>query len=118
MVKGYQGPPDRLARYEELVAAHGDVTLKGATMPYTSLNGHMFSFIDASGTVALRLPSDQRERFLELYESTLAEQYGRQMQEFVVVPAELLDRADELAEWFERSHEWVGSLDPNPTKRG
>jgi hypothetical protein len=33
------------------------------------------------------------------------------------VPDDLLERTDELAEWFARSHEWVGSLKPKPTKR-
>ena len=39
------------------------------------------------------------------------------MQEFVVVPNDLLERTDELAEWFARSHEWIGTLKPKPTKR-
>ena len=35
---------DKLALYEKLVATDPNVERKGATMPYTSLNGHMFSF--------------------------------------------------------------------------
>jgi hypothetical protein len=86
-------------------------------MPYTSRNGHMFSFLDASGTMALRLSADDRATFMEQYQTTIAEQYGRQMKEFVVVPDDLLERTDELGTWLGRSHEWIGTLKPKPTKR-
>jgi hypothetical protein len=117
MPAGYAGPPDRLALYERLAATIEAVERKGATMPYTARNGHMFSFLDPAGSLALRLSADDREAFLETYSSTLAEQHGRVMQEFVVVPPDLLERTDELAGWFTRSYEWIGSLKPKPTKR-
>jgi hypothetical protein len=113
----YGGPADRLALYEALVAGNDEVERRGATMPYTSRNGHMFSFLDASGTMALRLSADDRAAFIEQYHTTLAEQYGRQMKEFVVVPDDLAGRTDELRPWFDRSHEWIGTLKPKPTKR-
>jgi hypothetical protein len=31
-------------------------------MPYTSLNGHMFSVLTKTNRVALRLPSKEREK--------------------------------------------------------
>ena len=34
-----------LASYEALVATGPGVERKGKTMPYTSVNGHMFSFL-------------------------------------------------------------------------
>ena len=36
-------------------------------MPYTSLNGHMFSVLHKDGSVALRLPAAEREAFLKKY---------------------------------------------------
>jgi hypothetical protein len=117
MAAAYAGPPDRLSGYERLVDAMPGVERKGATMPYTSRNGHMFSFLDPIGSLALRLSPEDRDVFLAKYRSTLAMQHGRVMQEFAVVPDDLLERTDELAEWFARSHEWVGSLKPKPTKR-
>ncbi len=117
MAASYAGPPDRLDLYERVVATMDSVERKGATMPYTSRNGHMFSFLDPGGSMALRLSADDRDAFLARYRSTLAEQHGRVMQEFVVVPDDLLQRTDELAEWFRRSHDWIGSLKPKPTKR-
>jgi hypothetical protein len=113
----YGGPPDRLALYEQLVESTADVERKGATMPYTSRNGHMFSFLDPAGAMALRLPPDARDEFMARYGATLIEQHGRTMQEFVAIPASLLERTDELRPWLTRSHDWIGSLKPKPTKR-
>ncbi len=52
----FEGPSLSLARYEQLLAANPQVERKGAKVPYTSRNGHMFSFLDAEGSMALRLP--------------------------------------------------------------
>ena len=38
-----------LELYEKLVATNPRVELKGDTMPYTSLNGHMFSVLTKGG---------------------------------------------------------------------
>jgi hypothetical protein len=115
MASAYQGPPERLARYERLIEGTPGVERKGATMPYTSRNGHMFSFLDATGVMALRLPPDTCAEFISQYSSTLVVQHGRTMQEYVVVPNDLLERTDELRLWMARSHEWIGTLKPKST---
>jgi hypothetical protein len=117
MPAGYPGPSDRLSLYERLVEATPGVERKGATMPYTSRNGHMFSFLDPSGSMALRLPADAREEFLARYGADPAVQHGRTMQEYVTVPDDMLERTDELQAWLARSHAWIGTLKPKPTKR-
>ncbi len=55
---------DQLDRYDRLIATQPSLQRKGATIPYTSINGHMFSFPAAPGTLAMRLPSGEREAFL------------------------------------------------------
>jgi hypothetical protein len=117
MASKYQGPVEDLARYEALVATVPQVERKGATMPYTSRNGHMFSFLDRTGSMGLRLPAELRASFLESYETEIAEQHGRQMKEFVVIPGHLLERTDELREWFDKSYAWIGTLKPKSTER-
>ena len=48
-------PARTLELYDRLVATNPDLKRKGKTMPYTSLNGHMFSFLTKEGMLALRL---------------------------------------------------------------
>ncbi|HJZ73001.1 MAG TPA: hypothetical protein VKE51_14750 [Vicinamibacterales bacterium] len=103
--------------YERLVATNPRVERKGATMPYTSLNGHMFSVLTKDGKLALRLPAEERTAFLKRYKTTLCEQYGTVMPEYVVVPDALLMKTRELQRFFDLSYAYVGSLAPKPTTK-
>lgn len=113
----YEGPAVAFAAYESVVATNPLVDRKGAKMPYTSRNGHMFSFLDASGSMALRLPAKARTEFVATYGTALAVQHGATMMEYVVVPDALLANTDELRTWFDQSHDYVGTLAPKATKR-
>ncbi len=114
----YKGPKASLDLYAALVdASTGDAQLKGAKNPYTARNGHMFSFLDAEGMMALRLPDDLREAFLAQYDSGPVTQYGAVMRGYVSVPADLLTRTGELQEWFDKSYDWIGALEPKATKK-
>ena len=93
----YDGPATKLALYERLVACNPTVERKGAKTPYTSRNGHMFSFLDPNGLMALRLSPEAGGEFLDMYETTLVEQHGRMMKDYVVVPDELLENTAELS---------------------
>jgi len=110
-------PADKLELYEKLVATNPSVERKGATMPYTSMNGHMFSFLTKTGTLALRLPSDERDAFLKKYKTKLCEQYGTVLEEYAEVPDALLRKTQELKKFFDLSYAYVRSLKPKPTKR-
>ena len=107
----YTGPPEKLELYEELVATVPHLDRKGAANPYTSRNGWMQSFLDKDGSVSIRLGKEDLETFLEKYDTELSVQYGSVMKEFAVVPDDLLG-TDELVDWFSKSYEWVGALDP------
>jgi hypothetical protein len=86
-------------------------------MPYTSLNGHMFSLLTKEGRLDLRLPPAEREAFLKTYKTKLAEQYGTVLKEYVEVPDALLKRTRELKRYFDISYAYVGSLKPKATKK-
>ncbi len=62
--------------YDKLVATHPDAVRKGDTIPYTSLNGHMYSYFTKDNFMALKLPADERLKFIEKYGTKLVEQYG------------------------------------------
>ena len=106
-----------LALYEKLVATNPQVERKGDKMPYTSLNGHMFSLLTREGWLALRLPDEARDVFLKKYKTKLAEQYGTVMKEYVQVPEALLKKTQELRKYFDLSYDYVGSLKPKPTSK-
>jgi hypothetical protein len=108
---------DKLQLYEKLVATNPSVKRKGATVPYTSLNGHMFSYMSKDGKLALRLPPDQREVFLKKYNTKLCEACGVVQPEYVEVPAALLSSTRELKKFFDASYSYVASLKPKPTAR-
>lgn len=109
----YQGPAEALERYRQVVeAGSGDAQVKGAKNPYTSRNGHMFSFLDRNGTMALRLSDELREQYGEVYPTDPVMQYGSVMRGYVAIPPELFQDVETLAGWFDRSYDWIGTLDP------
>jgi len=110
-------PPDKLALYEKLVATNPSVERKGATVPYTSLNGHMFSYLSKEGKLALRLPAGEREAFLKKYKAKLCDAYGVVQPEYVEVPDALLRSTRELKKYFDYSYTYVSSLKPKPTTK-
>lgn len=113
-LKAYE---DKLVLYEKLVATNPSIERKGATMPYTSMNGNMFTFLSKTGTVALRLPEVEREKFLKKYKTKLSEQYGTVMKEYVDVPDALLKKTREINKYFDMSVTYAESLKPKPTKK-
>ena len=117
MPKASAAASDKILLYEKVVATIPGVERKGASVPYTSLNGHMFSYLNPEGTLALRLPEAEREKFLKKYKTALFEAYGAVMKEYVTVPDRLLKNTKELQPYLELSYEYVGSLKPKPTKK-
>jgi hypothetical protein len=109
---------EKVKLYERLVATNPSVQRKGATVPYTSFSGHMFSYLAKSGELALRLPEGPREMFLKKYKTTLCAQYGIVQKEYVMVPDRLLKKTQELKTYFDLSYAYVGSLKPKPGKKG
>ena len=112
MKSKFTGPADKLALYEKLIATNPVVELKGAANSYTSLNGHMTSRLDPSGKLALRLPPDEREKFLKKYGAKLFESYGIVQKEYVEVPDALLTKTAELRRYFDASVKYVQTLKP------
>jgi hypothetical protein len=110
-------PPEKLELYAKLVATNPEIERKGATVPYTSLNGNMFSYLHASGAMALRLPTGEREKFLAKYKTKLFEAYGIVQKEYVTVPDALLAKTNELRSYFKMSCEYAKSLKPKPAKK-
>jgi len=102
--------------YDKLIAAIPAIERKGDANPYTSLNGNMFTLLHQS-RLAIRLPEDEREKFLKKYRTTLFEAYGAVMKEYVAVPDDLLPKTKELKKYLELSFAYAKTLKPKPTKK-
>jgi TfoX/Sxy family transcriptional regulator of competence genes len=111
-------PAKRLEQYEEVIGHLKGIERKGASMPYTSLNGHMFSFLVKDGSLALRLPEEEREAFIKKHKTTLCEQHGVVLKEYVAVPEKLWKKTSELQEHFATSYNYIKTLKPKATTKG
>ena len=109
-------PPGRLEAYERLVATVPGLERKGAKLPYTSVNGHMTSFLAEDGTLALRLSASDRARFLHEHDASLHVAHGTTMKEYVSVPDPLVGDVEALGPWFAASYAYVAALRPKPTR--
>ena len=98
-------PADRIDAYDRLIATRSEVVRKGASIPYTSLNGHMTSYLTDTGSLVLRLPVQRNTA------------YGTVQKEFVDVPDALFEDTASIAPWFAASLAWIGGLKPKPTRR-
>jgi hypothetical protein len=106
-----------LELYEKLVKTIPEVERKGATNPYTSVNGHMFSHLTPSGTLAIRLPQEELDKFLTKYKTTLFESYGVVKKDWAVVPQSLLKDTKALQRYFQLSYDHVKTLKPKAASK-
>lgn len=110
-------PLEKISLYEKIVSSIPDVEIKGAAMPYTSWNGHMFSFLDSEGRLGLRLPALEREDFIKLYKTKLCEAHGTILKEYVLVPDSLCKNTEKMSAYFNSSFLYVSNLKPKSTKK-
>jgi len=108
---------ERLETYKKLVSFFPLVEVKGATMPYTSVNGNMFSFLAKDGSMGIRMPETERENFLKKYEHGLFEAHGTVLKEYVTVPETLVNDLKKLRKFFEISLNYALSLKPKQVKK-
>jgi hypothetical protein len=108
---------ENLKLYENMLALDPGVPRKGATMPYTSLNGNMYTLFTREGWLIIRLGPKEQEAFLKKYKTKVPEMYGTVMKEYVEVPDALLKKTGELRKYFELSYAYASSLKPKATKR-
>ena len=114
--KKKSSPAEQELLYNQLIATIPEIERKGDANPYSSLNGNMFTLLH-QGRLAIRLPKDEREKFLKKYKTTLFEAYGTTMPEYVAVPDPLLAKTKELAPYLKLSYEYAKTLKPKPTKK-
>ena len=81
--------------------------------PCAFANGNMFAGL-FQDRLMLRLPDDERARFLKLKDARQFEPMpGRPMREYVEVPEAVLNSKTRLKAWLSKSHDYAAAL---PTK--
>ncbi|WP_424963992.1 hypothetical protein [Ekhidna sp.] len=107
---------ETLQLYTDLLSSVG-LEQKGKNMPYTSMNGNMYSFVAKEGYVAIRLSEEDKQAFMNEYNAGPAISYGATMRGYVHVPDEVLKRTEELSIYMKKSNEFAKTLKPKPTKK-
>jgi hypothetical protein len=108
--------PKNLELYTRLMSAVPEADIKGNSMPYTSINGNMYSFLK-DGSAALRLAEDDRRDFIKKFKSKLFETLGTVMTEYVTVSPALLKNTKELRPFVKKSFGYAKTLKAKPTKK-
>ena len=103
-----------------LAAALADVECQLKPMfgcPAYFAGSQMFACVHQQHLI-LRLPADERQRFLATYRDAgpFEPMPGRQMREYVSVPEEVAADPGTLGQWVERAHAYALSLPPKAPK--
>ncbi|WP_438426302.1 hypothetical protein [Aquimarina macrocephali] len=108
---------ERLAFYDKLIDTNPSFERKGKTMPYTSVNGHMFSQLNKAGEIGLRLSKEQGTQFMQEHQTTVFKSYGAVMKEYVLVPEKLMQDFELLSSYLNDSFTYAKSLKPKNSKK-
>ena len=109
--------PQTIALYDKLIATHPAIDRKGAANPYPAINGNMFTMLSPSGVLALRLPEDERDKFIAKHKTKLFEAYGAVMKEYAAVPEALLANTKVMEKYLAISFEYAKTLKPKATTK-
>ena len=103
---------EKLAIYDQLVDKCPRFERKGKTMPYTSANGYMFSLLNKDGELGIRFSKDVQERYMKELDTTYYKSYGAVMKGYILIPEQMLEDLDALADYLNQSYDYVMGLEP------
>ena len=100
----------KLKRYDELVAKCEGFEWKGKTVPYTSTNGHMFSFFNKAGEFGIRFSKEVQEKYIEQFNSSLFHSHNSVMKGYVLIPSAVFEDDKLMLDLLNESYAYVMSL--------
>ncbi len=103
--------------FQALVDQVQDIEIKGAKSSYCAANGNMFCFLASGDRLALRLPKDEREKFLSQHADCVCIEHATVMKDYVLVPDSILHNNRKLRPLFKKCCEHAFSLKPKPTTK-
>ena len=102
---------EKLAIYDKLIAKCPRFERKGKTVPYTSANGHMFSLLNKDGQIGFRYSKEVQEKYIQEFGTTLFKSHGATMRGYVLIPEDMFEDLDKLAEYLNESYDHVMTLE-------
>lgn len=103
---------ENLKIYDQLVGQCPRFKRKGKTVPYTSANGHMFSFINKAGELGIRFSKKVQEQYFEKFNTSIFESHGATMKGYILIPNKMLTDHKALIKLLNESYDYVMTLDP------
>ena len=98
--------------YAAAIEATDGVNLKGKANPYTSMNGHMFSFLSKEGDVCFRYAEPRRKELADEFGVAEVRAHGAVMRGYVAMPDHVLADPIRLKALFAESLAYVQTLKP------
>ena len=98
--------------YDEIVAKSTRFKRKGKTVPYTSANGHMFSFINKDGEFGIRFSKEIQDEYMTTFDTTLFKSHGATMKGYFLITEKMLKDLNLISRLLEESYDFVMSLKP------
>ncbi len=99
--------------YDEVILLSKKAKRLGKTMPYTSSNGYMYSQLNKSGEIGIRLPRERQEELKLNHGFELFKSYGAVMKDYVKIPEKLYNNKPFIAQLLIEGLDHVNGL---PTK--
>ncbi|MEM6718376.1 MAG: hypothetical protein AAF611_03575 [Bacteroidota bacterium] len=103
---------ERLKIFDAIVDKCPNFERKGKSMIYTSANGHMFGLLNKTGEIGFRYSKEVQENYIKEFNSDYYKSYGATMKGYVLIPENMLNDLDRLADLLNESYAYVMSLDP------
>jgi len=110
-------PEKQLNQYDYIISLVPEMVRRGVSMPYTSMNGNMYTILRKDGALGLRLSKEQGIMFMATHDAVIFENYGAKMKEYVEVPDQVLMDTEVMVTYLSMSHAYAKTLKPKPTKR-
>jgi hypothetical protein len=104
--------PDRLAIFDAVVARIPDIKRKGRTMPYTSVNGHMFALLNKKAELGFRLGKEGMAAFFAAHDSGPHRSHGAELRGYVRLPDAMMGDLDQLEFYLRQAKTYVETLPP------
>ena len=100
----------KLEIFDNLVDKCPRFERKGKSMIYTSANGYMFSLLNKDGEIGIRFSKEVQQKYMEDFPTTSYKSHGAVIKGYILIPDEMLEDLDTLANYLNESYDYVMSL--------